>query len=91
MSIKLYNPRALLRGSAKEMLQDAADPNNVVLFRGGSLEVLGKKVVVGSHGHALNSYGPDLMKRVFKLVECTPDEIVMYQKQLNNEQDQEAP
>jgi hypothetical protein len=91
MSIKLYNPRSLLRGAAKAMLTDAADPKNVVLFRAGSTEVRGQKVVLGSHGHAENTYGADLMSRVFKLVECTPEEIRNYQKQLNNEANQEGP
>ncbi|QAX92383.1 hypothetical protein HWC07_gp131 [Pantoea phage vB_PagM_LIET2] len=91
MTVKLYNPRALLRGAAKKMLTDAMDPDNVVLFRAGSTVVKGQQTVLGGHGHAANVYGDELMGKVFKLVECTPAEIVGYQKQLNNEAEQEGP
>lgn len=91
MSILLFNPRSILRSGSKAMLEAAANKENIVLFRAGALKVMDKMVIRGAHGHATNTYGEELMDKVFKLVECTPEEIVAYQKQLNNEVNQEAP
>lgn len=91
MSIIMFNPRSILRSGSKAMLEAASDKNNTVLFRAGALKVKDKLVIRGAHGHATTTYGEDLMDKVFKLVELTPEEITQLQKQLNNEADQEAP
>lgn len=36
-SIKVYNPRNILRVGPGQMLEDAANPDNVVLFRAGRM------------------------------------------------------
>lgn len=90
-NIKIYNPRDVMRSGAKAMLTDAVNPENLVLFRAGKVKVKGQASIVGAHGVAEKTFGPEVMGAVFKLVQLTPEEVRALQKQLNNQYDQEGP
>lgn len=74
MTVKIYNPRHLLRKGSAEMMNDAAR-GDIVLLRNG---LLSSGVRTEHTGNAVNF--TDSRGKVFRLVECTEDEVKEYEK-----------
>ncbi len=81
MSIKIYNPRHLLRKGSAAMMNDVID-GHIVILRCGEVEPQGAPVLINPKtGNA----GPQFDKvrgKVFKLVEVTEPELTRLQRKL---------
>lgn len=79
--IKIFNPRYLLRQGSSDMMHAVTD-GHIVLFRCGEIAPCGEPVVrCATHGTAGKPFD-GVRKKVYRLIELTPQEIEKYEKVL---------
>lgn len=80
--IKIYNPRWFLRKGSAQPMTEAAE-GHTVLLRVGEVAPTGDPVIVNPNSGNAGPQFDAVRGKVFKLVECTPQEIARLEKRLN--------
>lgn len=92
-TIKVFNPRVILREGAGALLEAAADPASMVILRAGRMwsplppvdgVPVKRPMVRVDTKHGSMAYG-DAGTRVYRLVEVTDEEIPALQAQLDRQ------
>lgn len=81
MTIKIYNPRLMMRGGVSNMMEDAAH-GEIVILRVGEIAPAGVPLLVNPNAFSAGKQFDASRDKVFKLVEVTPTELKRLEKQL---------